>query len=151
MPDDEEKKIIVDDDWKVQAQQEKERLAEEAKQAQEAKQEGKAEGSLFLDLLDILAQQVMLAMGGAQLPNGQTVPGNPAAAKHFIDMIGELQVKTKGNLEKEEEEILNTLLSRLRWAFSMAGQQGSGEAPGPPTDEGVPQPPPSEGGDTPTG
>lgn len=146
MPDEEEPKIIADDDWKAEAQREKERLAAEAEQTEGAGEEG--ESSPFLDLLDILAQQVVLSMGGAQLPNGQTLPANPAAAKHFIDMLAMLQEKTQGNLTKEEEEVLSSLVSRLRWAFSMAASGQGGAAPGagapdgaaPPGDVPPPQP-----------
>ncbi len=145
MPDDEQPKIIADDDWKAEAQREKERLAAEAAQAEEAGEE--REPSPFLDLLDILAQQVVLSMGGAQLPNGQTLPANPAAAKHFIDMLVMLQEKTQGNLSKEEDEVLNSLVSRLRWAFSMAASGQGGAAPGaegeaPPGE--APPPPPEQ-------
>ncbi len=143
MPDDEGPKIIADDDWKAEAQREKERLAAEAEKDKAEQGAADGEKSLFLDLLEILAQQAMIALGGAQLPDGRTIPGNPAAAKHFVDMIGELEVKTKGNLTKEESEILASLLSRMRWAFTMAAKQSVGDA-APPEGEAPPSPPPGE-------
>jgi hypothetical protein len=136
MPDDEEPKIIADDDWKAEARAEKERLAKEAAAEEAAKEEGQGEASPFLALLDLLAQQAVLALGGAQLPNGQTLPANPQAAQLFIDMLADIETKTKGNLTKEESEILTSLLSRLRWAFSMGGS-GAG-APGAAPPEGAP-------------
>ncbi len=161
MPDDQEKKIIIDDDWKAEAQREKERLAEEADKEQATQAAGEAQGSLFLELLDLLAQQAVIALGGAQLPDGRTIPGNPAAAKHYIDLIGDLEVKTKGNLSKEEAEVLNQLVSRMRWAFSMAAKQPGGAAPSPapepgaggapgPAPEGSPPTPPSPNGGAPS-
>lgn len=144
MPEDEAPKIIADDDWKAEARAEKERLTDEAKEAEAA--EGSEEApSVFLQLLDLIAQQAIISLGGAQLPNGQTLPANPQAAKLFVDMLGALEVKTKGNLTEEEAEVMNSMLSRLRWAFSMSGspQPGAGGPPGAP-DGSVPDAPPPE-------
>ncbi len=151
MPDEDEPKIIADDDWKAEAQREKERLAQEAEKDQAAKEAGEARGSLFLDLLDLLAQQAVVALGGAQLPDGRTIPGNPAAAKLYVDMIAELEVKTHGNLSKEEAETIKSLVSRLRWAFTMAAQQAPADGPAAPSagPQAAPEPPPS-GGDAPS-
>ena len=144
MPDEDEPKIIADDDWKAEAQREKERLAQEAEKDEAAKEEGEAKGSLFLDLLDLLAQQAVIALGGAQLPDGRTIPSNPSAAKLYVDMIAELEVKTHGNLSKEEAETIKALVGRLRWAFTMAAQQGSAGGPAEPSadPQAAPEPPP---------
>ncbi len=149
MPDEEGPRIIADDDWKAQAQREKERLAAEAEKEKAAKaaEGGEARESLFLELLDSLFQQAIIALGGAQTQDGRTIPPSPALAKHLIDMIGMLEEKTKGNLTKEESEILNNGLSRLRWAFGMAlapapgtaGAEKSGGAKPPPTAEKGPK------------
>jgi len=155
MPDDEEPKIIADDDWKAEAQREKDRLAKEAEKEKADSQAGEGDASPFLQLLDLLAQQAVLTLGGAQLPDGRTLPPNPEAAKHFIDMIADLEVKTQGNLPKEEAEVLTSLVSRLRWAFSMGAGGAAGAPPGtaPPGPTEPPGgPPPSEqGGQTPPG
>ncbi len=131
MPDEPERKIIIDSDWKAEAEREKEKLAAEAEREKSAKAEGAPEESLFLELLDLLAQQAVITLGGAQTGDGRTIPPNPMLAKHFIDMLGMIEEKTKGNLTKEEAETLNTLLSRLRWAFSMSvapAPPGGGQA-----------------------
>lgn len=149
MPDDEEPKIIADDDWKAEARAEKERLAKEAAEERAARQAGQGEASPFLALLDLLAQQAVLSLGGAQLPNGQTLPANPQAAKLFIDMLSDLETKTKGNLGKEESEVLTSLLSRLRWAFSMGSAPRAGVSPRPSEPEKAAPPTGSSKGETP--
>jgi hypothetical protein len=136
MPDEEQPKIIADTDWKAEAQREKERLAAEAEKEKAAREEAAGGESLFLELVDMLAQQAVIALGGAQTSDGRVIPPSPPLAKHFIDMLDMVQQKTKGNLTKEEGETLNALLSRLRWAFSM------GMTPPP----GAPAAPPPTGG-----
>jgi hypothetical protein len=89
-----------------------------------------------------LAQQAAIALGGAQTSDGQVIPPSPPLAKHFIDMLDMVQQKTKGNLTKEEGEVLNALLSRLRWAFSMGMAPPPGTATGgaPPAGGAKPKP-----------
>jgi hypothetical protein len=60
---------------------------------------------------------------------GRALPPNLEAAKDVIDMLGVLQEKTKGNLEKSEEELLTGLLYELRMVYleilnSVAGTKG---------------------------
>ncbi len=45
------------------------------------------------------------------------------AAKHAIDLLGVLQTKTRGNLEREEEELLTALLYDLRMKYVEACQK----------------------------
>ena len=40
-----------------------------------------------------------------------------ALAKHTVDMIAMLEEKTRGNLSKDEENLLKSLLSEIRLAF----------------------------------
>jgi len=44
------------------------------------------------------------------------------AAQHAIDLLAVLQAKTKGNLEAEEEALLNTLLYDLRLKYIQASR-----------------------------
>jgi hypothetical protein len=53
-----------------------------------------------------------------QAPQAADLP----AAKHAIDLLGILQAKTKGNLESEEEALLEALLYDLRLKFVKASQ-----------------------------
>lgn len=71
----------------------------------------------FIEFVMMQAQQAALCLG--QLPHpstGETVV-NLEAAKMFIDYLELLREKTRGNLSKEEENILNGILSELQLVF----------------------------------
>ena len=67
----------------------------------------------FLDLVQSLQMGAMVGLGMLQGPDGKRPPVDLPAAKDAIDLLGILQEKTKGNLTKEEEEILR------RWYMAM--------------------------------
>lgn len=118
-------KIIIDSDWKQQAQAEKEKLAakEQAQQAQ--RQESAAGGHAaddpnrpidFHDLVRSFASQALMYLGAFPDETGRAVVA-PEMAKAYIDMLGVLQEKTKGNLTKEEDSSLAGVLTELRLNF----------------------------------
>lgn len=133
-----EKKIIVDEDWKSQAQAEKEELqakqeaapkesadepetsAAETEQAAENETPQDAEIPIpasFGVLVTTVATQAMAALG--QLPKEITgiAKPQPNLAKHHIDMLAVLEEKTKGNLTPEESKMLDDALHQLRMLF----------------------------------
>ncbi|RMD62976.1 MAG: DUF1844 domain-containing protein, partial [Planctomycetota bacterium] len=116
-------RIIVDTDWKAQAQAEKERLAAQTKQAGSTSSAagtgpaGGAEASPFLALVASLATQALLYLGGVADPQTGKAVVAPDHARAFIDMLATLEEKTKGNLTKEEEEELQGVLNELRMRF----------------------------------
>lgn len=122
---DEQPKIIVDSDWKAQAQAEKERLA--AKEASAKPQptaagapgaEGpEGEPTLFEELLRMLATQALLYMGAFPDPSTGQAVLSPEMAKLHIDMLGELEAKTKGNLGDQESKTLTSYLYELRMQY----------------------------------
>jgi len=59
----------------------------------------------------------MAGLGMLQGPDGKRPPVDLTAAKDAIDLLGILQEKTKGNLTKEEEEILREGLYHLRMGY----------------------------------
>jgi hypothetical protein len=59
----------------------------------------------------------MVGLGMVQGPDGKRPPVDLPAAKDAIDLLGILQEKTKGNLTKEEEEVLREGLYHLRMAY----------------------------------
>jgi hypothetical protein len=68
-------------------------------------------------LVSMLGTQAMVALG--VLPNpvtGEPDP-QPALARHFIDLIGLVEEKTKENCTIDEQRMLNTTLHELRMAF----------------------------------
>ena len=122
----EEKKIIVDEDWKQQAQREKEALAEK-EEAQKRKTQGqtRARGPLprgdFAALVSMLVTQALFALGMLEV-EGQRKEPDLHIAKYNIDMLEALQQKTEGNLTEEEKKVLEDTLSQVRMAYvKMAG------------------------------
>ncbi len=71
----------------------------------------------FLDLVESLQMGAMANLGMLQGPDGKRSPVNLPGAKDAIDLLGILQEKTKGNLEKEEDEVLREGLYHLRMAY----------------------------------
>ncbi|MGE5247098.1 MAG: DUF1844 domain-containing protein [Verrucomicrobiota bacterium] len=71
----------------------------------------------FLDLVESLQMGAMASLGMLQGPDGKRSPVNLPGAKDAIDLLGILQEKTRGNLEKEEEEVLREGLYHLRMAY----------------------------------
>lgn len=121
---DEEKKIIVDDDWKNEAKQEKERLAEETAQPEQIPD------ASFSELLNMIAMQAVVGMGGMAGPGGEQIPPNLDLAKHYVDMLQVLETKTKGNLSDDESKLLDQLLYELRMRYVQAAGGGAAPPPG---------------------
>lgn len=115
----EEKKIIVDDDWKAEAQREKERLAE-----QTARPEPLPAPS-FAELVNLIVMQAMVGLGLVGGPGGERIPPNPELAKHFIDMLQVLEDKTRNNLTPEEKRLLDHVLYEMRMRYVQLASVGT--------------------------
>ena len=95
----------------------------------------------FIEFVMMQAQNAALFLG--QIPNPQTGQGevNLELAKMFIDQLGMIQEKTRGNLTSEEAAVLKNTLSNLQMAFVEVSQEKRGggraetAAPPPPTAE----------------
>ena len=74
-------------------------------------------GPRFLDIVQSLQMGAMIGLGMLQGPDGKRPPVDLPAAKDAIDLLGILQEKTKGNLTKEEEEVLREGLYHLRMGY----------------------------------
>ena len=133
-----EKKIIIDEDWKTQAQTEKEELTKKQQEAEAAKADVKDEASggpasgqgdagaaagiqwpePSLQLLaTTLATQALAALGLVPHPTSGKSEPDPAQAKHFIGSVEMLLEKTEGNRTKEETEMIEEVLHQLRMGF----------------------------------
>jgi hypothetical protein len=115
----EEKKIIVDDDWKAEAKQEKERLAEEA-----GKQEALPDPT-FAELINMIAMQAMVGLGGMSGPGGERIPPSHEIAKHYVDMLQVLEDKTKNNLTDDEKKLLDQVLYEIRMRYVQSASGGA--------------------------
>src|SRR3982751_1689214 len=71
----------------------------------------------FIEFVMMQAQNAALFLG--QIPNPQTGKGevNLELAKMFINQLGMIQEKTRGNLTSEETAVLRNTLSNLQMAF----------------------------------
>lgn len=117
-----EKKIIIDEDWKQEAQKEKEILAaQEEAEKKEKQQEQESRGPLpegnFAALISMLATQALFALGLLQVKGQEKRKPDLELAKYNIDMLCVLEEKTKGNLSKEEEIVLANTLNELRMGY----------------------------------
>ncbi|MEY2576611.1 MAG: hypothetical protein QOF80_2098, partial [Verrucomicrobiota bacterium] len=77
----------------------------------------------FIEFVMMQAQNAALFLG--QIPNPQTGKGevNLELAKMFIDQLGMIQDKTRGNLTNEEATVLRNTLSNLQMAFVEVSRQ----------------------------
>jgi len=127
-----EKKIIIDEDWKKQAQQEKETLKEKEKAEKEKKaaeepeagEHGPLPEANLGSLINMLTTQALFAMGVLQVKGQEDHPPDLQLAKYNIDMLGVLEAKTKGNLTAEEAAALKNTLNELRMGFVQIASQG---------------------------
>jgi hypothetical protein len=132
--EEEPKKIIVDEDWKHEAQREKEVLA--AKEAEEKKEEpaeGEGprrggplpEGNLAA-LISMLTTQTLFALGFLQIKGEEEREPDLGLARYNIELLTSLEEKTKGNLTAQEQQLLKDTLSELRMGYvSVANQLSS--------------------------
>src|SRR3984893_2944669 len=87
----------------------------------------------FIEFVMMQAQNAALFLG--QIPNPQTGQGevNLELAKMFIDQLGMIQEKTRGNLRNEESTVQRNPLTNLQMAFvEVSREVKSGAAPAAP-------------------
>jgi hypothetical protein len=64
-----------------------------------------------------LASTALIALGKMPGPEGDDHPVDLETARHLIDVLGMLEVKTRGNLDEPEHKLLASLIYDLRVAF----------------------------------
>ncbi len=122
----EEKKLIVDEDWKEEAKKEKEILAKQEDKGKEAGQQPKQRGPLpegnLAAIISMLVTQAYFALGALRIKGYEQEQKEPdlEMAKYNIDMLETIQEKTKGNLTEGEEKILKEAIGQLRMAYVKA-------------------------------
>ena len=118
----EEKKIIVDEDWKQQAQKEKEVLAAQEKTGKEkARKETPRHGPMpegdFAALVSMLTTQALFALGVLNVEGQEKKEPDLELAKYSIDMLETIREKTEGNLSEQEQKVLENTLNQVRMAY----------------------------------
>ena len=124
MPDEEMK---ADQDWKDQAQAEKERLSKELDAEEQA--ERQMPPADFMAIVGQLGMQAAMCLGQPNPVTGEKVT-DLAAARYYIDLVGVLQEKTEGNLTPEESEEVKKILTNLRMGFVAASSNPPPESAG---------------------
>ena len=76
----------------------------------------------FSTLVTMLATQAMAALGQIPDPATKQPVVNLPLAKHFVDSLGVLEAKTKGNLSDLEAQMLESMLFELRLLY-VAGEK----------------------------
>ena len=132
MSDVPEKKI--DESWKEQAEQEKQRIDREASASaatagatkpseglsrtpkEPETQEGLPEARFDL-FVSGLAMDALIALGDVPHPVTKKQAASLPQARYLIDVLGILEEKTRGNLSVDEERLLKDLLYQLRMRY----------------------------------
>lgn len=79
--------------------------------------EGSQDPASFVNFLMSIASNAAAALGMMEHPVTHQREVDLELGKHWIDILGMLEKKTKGNLTKQEHQILEGLLSDLRMQY----------------------------------
>jgi len=125
----EEKKIIIDEDWKSQVAAEKEAAEKEAAAKAPTEQSASVKPGVGVPsdysmppaslemLVTTLATESLMALGQIPHPQSGEPIFAPQQAKYLIDTIDMLKEKTKGNTTPQESHLLEEILHQLRLAY----------------------------------
>jgi hypothetical protein len=117
-------KIIVDDDWKKQAQAEKEQISHEAEEKTAEDQLPPIPPASLETLISGVAMQAMMVLGAIPDPRSGHRYVDLDVARHHIDTLMMLKEKTAGNTTDEEANLLEDATSQLQMQFAHLQQMG---------------------------
>ena len=105
--------------------EEREKEAKRKEDEKEERKEGQKEGVplpevTFSNFLFSLSTQVLIQLGEIQDPESKEPRKSLPLAKQTIDLIGMLKEKTRGNLTKDEEALIDSALYDLRMRYVKA-------------------------------
>ena len=75
------------------------------------------EQQLFMYLVGTFQSSVWIALGKMKNPMTDKIERNLEQASYYIDLLGMLQSKTKGNVSEYEEQMLINTVSELKMNF----------------------------------
>jgi hypothetical protein len=126
-----QKKIIVDEDWKQQAQKEKDVMAAQEKAEQKDKPAERRRGPLpegsFAALVSMIATQALFSLGLIQAEGQPEREPDLELARYNIDLLGVIEEKTKGNLTEQEGKVLENAVHELRMSYVAVVNQGKSQ------------------------
>ncbi len=73
-------------------------------------------------LVTMLATQAMVSLGQFPTPDSKSFETDLTLAKHFIDLLGVIEEKTKNNLTPDETQFLGGALYQLRLSYIEASK-----------------------------
>jgi Domain of unknown function (DUF1844) len=89
---------------------------------------------IFVEFVMMQAQNAALFLGQIPNPQGGQTEVNLPLAKMFIDQLAVIRAKTRGNLNRDEQRVIDSAVGQLEAAFvEMAGgigPEGAGMTPG---------------------
>lgn len=117
---DAEPKIHVQGDWKQQ--DDEDTPADQIEEVSSRGSEGEGHGSEdmeinFLNYISSLGFQALIFLGEVPNPVTNQQEKNLSQAKFLIDTLGMLKTKTKGNLNRQEETLLNSSVYELQMKY----------------------------------
>ena len=125
-------RILVDSDWKAEAQAEKQRLVEVSAKKEAPKSDLPPDPNAplglelppadFKGLMGVLASQAIMGLGAYTDPQTGGVVIDLPGAKFAIDLLAILEEKTVGNISDEEADELSNILIELRSRFVQIAQ-----------------------------
>jgi hypothetical protein len=131
--------VQSDENWKERVKEE-DRLRDEQAAGRPAATSSEDEDPFvklprvdFSILVQMFAAQAMTAMGFIAAPGSEKPVQRLPLARHFIDLLGVLEEKSRGNLTPREEQLLSSTLHDLRLAYvelsrSRGSSPGGGDA-----------------------
>ena len=120
---DEDRKIIIDEDWKARVQREKDEAENAPAVSPDAPAEAEAKIEPFQALTSYLTMQSLLFLGAiAPRETGEPILDLPTA-REFIGMLTALRDKTAGNLTPAEQGELTSSIAELQQIFVVRSQQ----------------------------
>ena len=82
-----------------------------------AEEQLKKEDQLFIHLVNTFVQSAWISLGKVKNPVTDKLERNLEQATYYIDLLGMLQTKMKGNLSEWEEQYIIHSLSELKLNF----------------------------------
>lgn len=124
----EKPELVVDSDWKSQVEAENAAIDEKnrsEKNSSTAEEEGQSQDidpsqippPSFTLLVTMFSTQAMSALGLIPHPITGKREIQLALAKHYIDLLGVIDEKSKGNLDDSEDKLIETTLHELRMIY----------------------------------
>jgi len=112
----EEKKGFTIRDRRFSSQQEEPAKGESGKEQKTSEPPSLPEIN-FSSFIFSLGSSALLHLGEVPDPVTQKREKNIPLAKQTIDILGMLKEKTQGNLEPDEQKLIENLLTDLRWRY----------------------------------